>query len=562
MRLPVWRLFLDIFTNTVKAKYDLSDEIPDNKLKSFVWSLICAVVIMTVCSRSSFLYVFNLWDDANSYFTVGKCIFRGMVPYRDLFDQKGIMLYFIYGIASLISPVTFKGVFIMEIIAATAALLGILRIYQLFLEPSTFPYIITPITGAVIYSSRNFYWGGSAEEFLFPFVVWGLYLSARYFRKIYPKPMDYKTVLIGGILAGCVLNIKFNSLGLFFAWMMMVFIADIVGSRSVARAFISCLVFLGGMLLATLPWLLYFAVNGAVGDWLYVYIYKNVFEYSAKLTFAERVAKIYDILKNHFLNNILLYVLMVFGALYLLASTISTCVYEDPHTRYKRSRFFVELQVMELVNIGSQLFFLLLLIFIGGVSLPYYSFPTNVFVLFGFIPFCYIIEKFLKGKIEKHTHGRAYGGSILETSVAFGTSVVALVVGVIITVLTSINPKVMGLRAEDLWLYHFKDYIENTGIENPGIINEFGFDVGLYTVLNAKPICYYFQTQTLNMQEVLDYQKTYLHSGEADFVVSVNNPAEGIGDRYDLVMQERCVFYEYDETFYLYQRNDNPPDEG
>ncbi|MCR5156179.1 MAG: hypothetical protein K6C96_05825, partial [Butyrivibrio sp.] len=120
---------MDIFTNTVKAKYDLSDEIPDSKLKSFVWSLLCAFVIMTVCTRSSFLYVFNLWDDANSYFTVGKCIFRGMVPYRDLFDQKGIMLYFIYGIASLISPVTFRGVFIMEIIAATAALLGILRIY-------------------------------------------------------------------------------------------------------------------------------------------------------------------------------------------------------------------------------------------------------------------------------------------------------------------------------------------------------------------------------------------------------------------------------------------------
>nr|MCR5155980.1 hypothetical protein [Butyrivibrio sp.] len=217
---------------------------------------------------------------------------------------------------------------------------------------------------------------------------------------------------------------------------------------------------------------------------------------------------------------------------------------------------------MELVNIGVQLFFLLLVIFIGGVSLPYYSFPTNVFVLFGFIPFCYIIEKFLKGKIEKHTHGRAYGGSILETSAAFGMSIVALVIGAVITVFTSINPKVMSLKAEDLWLYHFKDYIENTGIENPGIINEFGFDAGLYTVLNVKPICYYFQTQTLNMQEVLDYQKTYLHSGEADFVLSIGSQAEGIGDRYDLVMQERCVFYRYDETFYLYQRNDNPPDEG
>ena len=74
----------------------------------------------------------------------------------------------------------------------------------------TFPYILTPITGAVIYSSANFYWGGSAEEFLFPFIMWGMYLSLRYFREVYPRVMPYKVVLIGGILAGCVLNIKFN----------------------------------------------------------------------------------------------------------------------------------------------------------------------------------------------------------------------------------------------------------------------------------------------------------------------------------------------------------------
>ena len=247
MRLTDWRSFLDIFTNTVKAKYDLSDETSDSWFKAFVWSLICGFLIMMICTRSSFLYVFNLWDDANSYFTMGKCIFRGMVPYRDLFDQKGILLYFIYGLASLISPTTFRGVFVMEVIAATFTVFWILKIYQLFLEPTTFPYTVAPITAAVLYSSRNFYWGGSAEEFMLPFIAGGLYLSVHYFRRIYPKPMNYGTVLAGGILAGCVLNIKFNSLGFFFAWMMMVFLADLIGSKSVIRAFVSCLVFLGGI---------------------------------------------------------------------------------------------------------------------------------------------------------------------------------------------------------------------------------------------------------------------------------------------------------------------------
>ena len=179
-------------------------------------------------------------------------------------------------------------------------------------------------------------------------------------------------------------------------------------------------------------------------------------------------------------------------------------------------------------------------------------------MLFGFIPFCYIIERFLKGRIEKNTHGRNYEGAILDSGIAFALSIISFIGAVLLIIFTSINVKVMNLKAEDLWLYHFRDYIAESGVEDPGIILEYTFDVGLYTVLDVEPICYYFQTQTLNMQEVFDYQKQYVHNGEADFVVSVNQEAEGLGDRYDFIMMERCQFFMFDQSYYLYQRNDNP----
>jgi hypothetical protein len=523
-----------------------------------LWCIASAFAILMVCSRSSLLYSFNLWDDANSYFTVGKCIFRGYVPYRDLFDQKGILLYFIYGLASILSPTTFRGVFVMEIIAATFTLLAIFGIYQVFLEPRTFPYILTPLTGAVIYSSFNFYWGGSAEEFLFPFIMWGMYISIRYFRFDYPEAMDYWTVLAGGVLAGCVFNIKFNSLGFFFAWMAMIFAADIIGDRQILKAFVSCAVFLGGMALATLPWFIYFAATGSVKEWMYVYIYKNVFEYSKKLTFGERMAKFYEIIKDHIIGNPIVSLIIAIGIVYFIASFISTVADEDINTLAKRDRFFIYVDLIELINMGVLYAFLLLGIFIGGVSLPYYSFPLNGFVVFGFIPFCYIIERFLKARIEKNTHGRNYDGAILDLGVAFVVSIVSFAASVFVCVFTSLNVKDMHMKPEDIWLYHFKDYIVESGVHKPGIIVEFSFDVGLYTVLDVEPICYYFQTQTLNMDEVLNYQKQYLHTGVADFVVTVNTEAEGIGDRYDLVMQETCHYYLFDQTYYLYQRNDNP----
>lgn len=512
----------------------------ESATKAMAWSFFCAFFIMLLCSKSSFLYVFNLWDDANSYFTVGKCIFRGFVPYRDLFDQKGIMLYFIYGLASLISPTTFRGVFVFEVIAAFFSLWAILKIYQMFLNPKTSPYILMPLTGAIIYSSDNFYWGGSAEEFLFPFIMWGLFLSIKHFRLDWPCSMRYSTVFLGGILAGCVFNIKFNSLGFYFGWMAMVFFGDLIAEKAeaIGRAFTSCFVFLGGMLAATVPWIIYFAANGAIGDWMNVYIYKNVFEYSKKLTFAERAAKIYDILKDHFFRNEIAFVLILLGILYFIACAVMGLFKQNEIIMRVRTTVFIPVSIIELFNLGAMFLFLTLVIFIGGVSLPYYSFPMNGFILFGFIPICYIIERFLE-----HYVPIAGFSFILSMGLVW---------------LLSMNVKAMGLKAEDLWLYKFRDYIVQSGVENPGIINQFSFDVGLYTVLDAEPICYYFQTQTLNMQEVLDYQKQYLHSGEADFVVTANYEAEGIGDRYDLVMKERCEFYNFDHTYYLYQRNANP----
>ena len=49
--------------------------------------LLISVGVITLCSRSSFLYPLNNWDDANCFFTVGKSMFNGKVPYRDLIEQ-------------------------------------------------------------------------------------------------------------------------------------------------------------------------------------------------------------------------------------------------------------------------------------------------------------------------------------------------------------------------------------------------------------------------------------------------------------------------------------------
>ena len=87
-----------------------------------------------ICSKSSFLYPLNVWVDANCFFTMGKAMFNGKVLYLDLFDQKGPLLFFIYGLASLISYKTFLGVFILEVISFTIFLYYAYKLIRMYLK--------------------------------------------------------------------------------------------------------------------------------------------------------------------------------------------------------------------------------------------------------------------------------------------------------------------------------------------------------------------------------------------------------------------------------------------
>ena len=72
-----------------------------------------ACLLMFFCTKSSPLYIINDWYDANAYFTMGKGMMNGAVPYRDLFDHKGPLLYLLYGIGYLIDSTGFFGIFLI-----------------------------------------------------------------------------------------------------------------------------------------------------------------------------------------------------------------------------------------------------------------------------------------------------------------------------------------------------------------------------------------------------------------------------------------------------------------
>lgn len=517
---------------------------------AYLLCVLTAFIVMLICTRSSPLYAFNNWDDSNSYFTVGKSIFKGLVPYRDLFDQKGMMLYTLYGLASLISYKTFFGVFIIETIAAAFVCIAMYKIFNLYMRPGISAFLM-PLTVAFIYSTRSFWWGGCAEELMMPLFMWGLYLSIRYFKEEYPNPIETKTLIAGGILAGCVLNIKFNSLGFFFAWMVMILIADLIISPSsengssngssimllgrIKNCIIHGCIFLLGMLIATIPWIIYFAVKGALYDWFHVYIYLNVFVYSEKLPFLSRIYNMCKIIYNHMLSNPYCGILAALGMTGFVVM---------------KSRMIEKLNVVMLAG------FTALLIFIGGVELQYYSLPLWTFAVLGAITVGRIAEYMIINSVSKKKCAEEVDESIPNNRtnvIRIIGALVSVILAAIISYTTSMNSFFMKYKRDDIWIYHFVDIIENSGIENPTLINMGCFDAGLYTTCGIVPTCRFFQTQTIKISDVGEVQNDFIKNGKTDFVLARDYIPDFIDIHYELIAKEEWEQSGYDCTFYLYK---------
>ena len=60
----------------------------DNKKVILAILLIVSILTLLICSKNSPLYPYNDWVDGNAFFTMGKGMFNGKVPYKDLFEQK------------------------------------------------------------------------------------------------------------------------------------------------------------------------------------------------------------------------------------------------------------------------------------------------------------------------------------------------------------------------------------------------------------------------------------------------------------------------------------------
>ena len=440
---------------------------------------LAAILTVTVCSTSSPLYAINTWNDANIYFSIGKSMLKGMLPYRDLFDHKGPLLYALHALTALISFDSFLGVYLLEVVCCFFTLLYAFKLLRLFCPDDIL--LLIPLLGAAVCTSTAFWLGDSAEELCMPLLVYAGYVGAKALRE--NTLPSHREFFLLGLTSACVLWIKFTMLGYYLGWIVAP--ACLALSQKRFGELMKKLgVLILGIFTATAPFLLYFGWNHAIGDWFEVYFYDNLFVYSN----AESA--------NGLLPNALAGLWEIRSLFPLGAAAL---VLGGVWCWYRCSRWIFVSHLATCVG-------LLLTVFGGGRYYPYYSLAFGACAVFG-----------IAGLYETGVFCLSWWKASARKR---GWAAAALLLCFALLLADSPNISRMKYPKSEYPQFQVKAAMEASGVENPTLLNYGFLDGGFYTVTGIYPRTRFFCKVNLPLSDITQEQNQYIEDSLVDFVIA------------------------------------------
>ena len=486
---------------------------------SVVILLMTSVVCITICSKCSPIYPFNNWDDINCFFTVGKAVANDTVMYKEIFEQKGPLLYFLFSLAYFISNDTFLGIYLIEIILCFLFLLISLKTIKLFSDDRIVYFV--PLLAAIIYSSSAMSDGGSAEELCLPLIALCCYFGIRSLQR--NTGITLKEWFAVGVTSGIVLWIKFSLLG-FYIGFGLYFLFFYLKSKRFKELFKAFLSLISGVFIISLPIFVYFAINNAVSDLFTVYFYDNLFVYT--------VNKAGNFVLGFFVN--LFYGSASFVVCYTAGFVLSIA-----------GAIFMARQKKELLFFYLITFlFSFLLIYSGGRHFNYYSFTLSVYVPFGVLFIINISKRFIN-KLNINVNNKKMTVPLLS---------VLYILSAAFMFLLSPNTYMLKYKKDDLPQFKFNKIISKT--QSPTMLNYGFLDGGFYTVSDIMPTCKYFCKLNIPYEEMEKTQDQFVENGLIDYVVTAGKQLDTARfNKYECV--DKASFEEKKggrRTYYLYRK--------
>lgn len=228
------------------------------------------IVAFLICYYSSYVspyYEIPREGDAIIYSLMGRGMVEGLVPYRDLFDQKGPLIFLIYGFSYALCG-SYWLVFVLEVFAVIVSMAFCYKAALLFVSRRK-AFIVSLL---VIYSLCNFHCyggGGHPAGFVLPFQFAAAYGVCRLHRH---SGHFIKTGIAFGVGIGVALLLKFNLAA--FWCVPCVYVMARAWKEGKAWSFAAAVC--GSLAVTLVPCFWYFYSRGALRDLYEGYVVFNV----------------------------------------------------------------------------------------------------------------------------------------------------------------------------------------------------------------------------------------------------------------------------------------------
>lgn len=346
-----------------------------------------AFVCMAVASKNSFLYQFNESLDVNVFVVTVRGMMKGQILYKDIYDHKGPLLYFIYLLGMWIKSDSFVGIYIVESIFFSLYLYFAYKIAKLYTKNEYVALGITVVTAIVSSGNDAIHGGGQCEELALPFLAIIIYNVLLHFRNVYPKEIATKSVVVIGVCSSIVFWMKYSLLGIVAGLVLAIVILQIK-NKQIRLIWKYIVEFVAGFVAGTIPVLIYFVATNSIGDLFEVYFYDNIFKYSG-IDFSAKVTLRYLFFYERSLRLRLIPLLCVLG-------TVAFCFLL--YDKLKKSEMFALMCML----IGMSL---------GVVSGQVWTYSTEIFCVFSSVAISLLVVFFY----EYRKHFFAYINKIAGT---------------------------------------------------------------------------------------------------------------------------------------------------
>lgn len=482
----------------------------------FIFSCLLSYALLAVCSKSSFLYPMNDWVDVNCFFTVGRGILHGLAPYRDLYEQKGPLIYFVFALAALISENSFLGVYLLEGLCFACFLYLGGRIAETLSgeKPAFWPAaallaLAVPLTPA-------FSHGSSAEEFFLPVLALGLILTLKAVRE--KKNLTDGQGFVLGFCVAAGLWTKYTFCGLFLGLGLGVLAWYLFTGRARMLPRLMAFFLLGVLALSALVtgW---FSLKGALPDLWQAYFVNNLSQYSSNIRSAPYAPPLENLLNNLPWS--------VPGALGLIG--LALCVKK---------------QGWEALSAWLGAVGLFVFTYLNGRRYPYYALVLAVFAPLGLGIAAAALARIRKGRVEKSVRMAALALSLL-----------LLPAGPLIAWHASSNVYLTRIKKEDMPQYRFAEIIRQS--VDQSLLNYGFLDGGFYYAAGVLPEGPYFCSLNIDLKDMEAYFQDSIRQGKTAFVITRSKKLKD-SKSYRLIDESSLVFEGRPWTYYLYQRVDEP----